>query len=208
MKDVYISREELYVPCPSPEYDRVFEKLIRKWWLPLFTYAKELARKADIAEELHIDTMAKLWENRHKIDRLYNFFVWAKRLMKNLYIDELRKYWVHQRHILVDYKPSSIMTHTNGSREGESESESSYDMFNIDSDRGKASKQVQDAIFVTQITNILSEEERGVIKAIYDEELTAQEAAEKLKITTPALKSKLYRSLQKMKQVSGAAGCV
>jgi RNA polymerase sigma factor (sigma-70 family) len=205
MKDVYISREELYVPCPSPEYDRVFEKLIKKWWLPLFSYANKLAKKPQLAEELHVDTMSKLWENRHKIDRLYNFFVWAKRLMKNLYIDSLRKYWNNKRHIVDTYEP--LETQELG-WSSQNRQDTIYHHHRDDSDKGTGSKLVQNAIFVTQLLSVLTDDERDVIKAIYHEELTADEAAEKLKTTTPALKSKLYRSLRKMKQISGAAGCV
>jgi DNA-directed RNA polymerase specialized sigma24 family protein len=85
---------------------------------------------------------------------------------------------------------------------------STYGLIGADSDKGNGSKFVQNAIFVTQITSVLTDDERNILKAIYDEELTADEAAEKLNITTPALKSKLYRSLRKMKQISGAAGYV
>jgi RNA polymerase sigma factor (sigma-70 family) len=208
MKDVYISREELDVPCPSPEYDVVFEKLITKWWLPLKAHAYKIAKKYEVARELHIDTMAKLWENRYKIDRLYNFFNWAKTMMARLYIDELRKYWYHQRNIYTDYKTRDLAYSTDGSQEGETSGMSTYGLIGADSDKGNGSKFVQNAIFVTQITSVLTDDERNILKAIYDEELTADEAAEKLKITTPALKSKLYRSLRKMKQVSGAAGYV
>lgn len=195
MKDVYISREELYVPCPSPEYDVVFEKLMMKWWRPLLTYAYDLAKRFEVARELHTDAMAKMWRNRHKLARLYNFFKWAKQLMQRLYIDEMRRFWAHQKHIFDGFKSSDDDDNYPGE-------------LTIYSDRGKFSKSIQDALFVTQITSVLTDEERSIIRLTFEEQLSADDAAKELKISKPAFKSKLYRSLRKMKQVSGAVGCV
>jgi len=196
MKDVYISREELYVPCPSPEYDRVFEKLMNKWWKPLLSYAYDLAKRFEVARELHTDAMAKMWRNRHKLARLYNFYKWAKQLMQRLYIDEMRRFWAHQRHIFDGFKSS------------DDDSETFPGELTIYTDNGRFSKSIQDAIFVTQLTSLLTDEERAIVKLTYSDQLSADDAAKELNITTPALKSKLYRSLRKMKQISGAVGYV
>ena len=61
---------------------------------------------------------------------------------------------------------------------------------------------------IVELKNFLTDEERAIIRLTYEEQLSADDAAKELKISKPAFKSKLYRSLRKMKQVSGAVGCV
>jgi RNA polymerase sigma-70 factor, ECF subfamily len=68
-----------------------FETLVRQFQGDIYAWTVRIVRDPDIAEDLTVETLWRIYRARHRFRADGNFAAWARRIATNLALDHLRR---------------------------------------------------------------------------------------------------------------------
>ena len=142
----------------------------------LFGVILKVTNSQELAEDALQETFVKVWRNAHKYDASKaKLFTWLYRIARNTAIDKLRSHNnKFRKEVQIDKSDVYILP-----------------TININ----------QDVIDIKTHLATLDEKYQIVIKALYFEGLTQQEASEELNIPLGTVKSRLKIGLRELKKI-------
>ncbi|WP_115462109.1 RNA polymerase sigma factor [Winogradskyella aurantiaca] len=142
----------------------------------LFGVILKVTSNQELAEDALQETFVKVWKNASKYDpKKAKLFTWLYRIARNTAIDKLRSYNNrHHKEVQIDKSDVYILP-----------------TMNIN----------QDVMDIKKHLETLDEKYQIVIKALYFEGLTQQEASEELEIPLGTVKSRLKIGLRELKKI-------
>lgn len=142
----------------------------------LFGVILKVTNNQELAEDALQETFVKVWKNASKYDpKKAKLFTWLYRIARNTAIDKLRSYNNrHHKEVQIDKSDVYILP-----------------TMNIN----------QDVMDIKKHLETLDEKYQIVIKALYFEGLTQQEASEELEIPLGTVKSRLKIGLRELKKI-------
>lgn len=169
------SENELVALLVSGE-KKAFEYLYDNYAATLYGVLRKITRDEELAQDVLQEAFVKIWNNISKYDpNKGTLFTWMLNLSRNLAIDKLRgkrfKYEIQS----LDQNVSML--------EGNNTVEQSIETIGIK----------------TKITDVLTEDKRQIIDAIYFGGLTQEEAAKELNIPLGTLKTKCRTALLELR---------
>lgn len=141
----------------------------------LFGVIKKIIKNEALAEDALQETFVKVWRYADKYDaNKAKLFTWLYRIAHNTAIDKLRSYNLkHQKNIQIDHTNVYVLPTTSLN---------------------------QDVIDLKEQLNKIEEKYQIVLKALFFDGMTQQEASEELDIPLGTIKSRLKIGLRELKK--------
>ncbi|MEP4076227.1 RNA polymerase sigma factor [Haloferula sp.] len=152
-----------------------FADLIRGHHLGLVAYATALVKSEAAARDLVQDSCVAAWQSLGKFDVSRDFGTWMRGIVRNKWREHCRKY---KREVALDEETLSRL-------------EEPFQSTNEDSDLFAR---------LAECRSKLPEPMAEVVRVIYDEGRTSDEAAEVLETKAPALRKRLERARDALRQ--------
>jgi len=155
---------------------RALNLLYKNYSGSLFGVILKVTNRQELAEDALQETFVKVWKNASKYDpKKAKLFTWLYRIARNTAIDKLRSYNNrHHKEVQIDKSDVYLLP-----------------TMNIN----------QDVMDIKKHLETLDEKYQIVIKALYFEGLTQQEASEELEIPLGTVKSRLKIGLRELKKI-------
>lgn len=155
---------------------RALNLLYEHYSASLYGVILKVTNNEELAEDALQETFVKVWKNAHKYDASKaKLFTWLYRIARNTAIDKLRSYNNRFfKEVQIDKSDVYILP-----------------TMNIN----------QDVMDIKKHLGTLDEKYQIVIKALYFEGLTQQEASEELEIPLGTVKSRLKIGLRELKKI-------
>lgn len=184
------SDEELMVACSQGE-TAALDELYRRYQGPVFGYAFRYLGNAETARDMLQETFLRVHRSRHQYRPSSRFSSWLFRIVRNLCIDEKRRYW--NRQVMAESEMLSP------DREGQSDVLESFAAEGTSSadelEEREVSRRIREAI------DQLSDEQKEVTLLSKYQGLTYREIGEILGISTESVKQRAYRAHMRLREL-------
>jgi RNA polymerase sigma-70 factor (ECF subfamily) len=182
--------DEALMVALSQGEERALDELYRRYQRPLFGFAVRYIGNAEMAMDAVQETFLRVHENGKNYRPTAKFSSWIFRILRNLCIDEKRRYWnryvrAESQFASKDDEPSRIVT------DFPSETQTGAETVLED----ELNRRIKDAI------DNLSPEQREVMLLNKYQGLSYKEIAEIVGITVESVKQRAYRGHLRLRQV-------
>lgn len=165
------------------------EVLFKRYLKAVFYLAFRYTQSSDEAEDLVQETFVRVWKSRKKFDLNKSFKAWLFTIAKNTALD-----WCKKKKTI----PFSNLIKNNGNDED-------WDYFAefITDESQKPEENYQKEELAQNLVNLTAQlpvEQRQVIEAHHNRELSFKEIAQELKLSLNTVKSRYWRALKRLKE--------
>lgn len=153
--------------------EEAFSKILEFYQNKLFRFCMRLCRERALAEDICQEAFVKVYTQITELEDASKFKSWLFQIAYRLFIDQMRKKKVRGRESTID-QPDSTMEKLQ------------------DADRSSIS--MEEKMAVRSVLEKMDEQDRSLLILVDVEEFSYGEAAEVLKITENALRSRVHRA--------------
>ena len=183
-----LSDEELMLACKA-DNGAALEEIYRRYYKQIYGFVYRNTNRKELTEDIVQEAFLRVYRSRKSYKPTAKFAVWLYRIVRNLCIDEGRRYW-----------------NRNVSREAEStlveDQQSPIDLLTADEkDVRQRMDEANDMNTIRAAVDQLSPEQREVILLNKFQGLSYQEIAEIIDSNTESVKQKAYRAHLKLREM-------
>ncbi|MCG3196896.1 MAG: sigma-70 family RNA polymerase sigma factor [Candidatus Omnitrophica bacterium] len=180
--------EELMLACKD-DHGEALEEIYRRHHRQVYFYVCRNFGRRDLAEDIAQEAFLRVYRGRKQYEPTAKFTVWLYRIVRNLCIDESRRYWNRN----VTREAESVVDDSQNSPLDILPDEESDVRRKMDEERDM--KTIQDAI------KMLSAEQREVIVLNKFHGLSYQEIGEIIGSNAESVKQKAYRAHLRLREI-------
>lgn len=183
-----LSDEELMLACKA-DNGEALEEIYRRYYKQIYGFVYRNNQRKEIAEDIVQEAFLRVYRSRKSYNPTAKFAVWLYRIVRNLCIDESRRYWNRN----VARETESTLTE---------DQQSPIDLLASDEkDVRLRMDEANDLNTIKEAVNQLSPEQREVIILNKFQGLSYQEIAEIIDSNTESVKQKAYRAHLKLREM-------
>lgn len=183
-----LSDEELMLACKA-DNGEALEEIYRRYYKQIYGFVYRNNQRKEIAEDIVQEAFLRVYRSRKSYNPTAKFAVWLYRIVRNLCIDESRRYWNRN----VARETESTLTE---------DQQSPIDLLaSEEKDVRLRMDEANDLNTIKEAVNQLSPEQREVIILNKFQGLSYQEIAEIIDSNTESVKQKAYRAHLKLREM-------
>lgn len=183
-----LSDEDLMLACKA-DNGEALEEIYRRYYKQIYGFVYRNNLRKEIAEDIVQEAFLRVYRSRKSYKPTAKFAVWLYRIVRNLCIDESRRYWNRN----VARETESTLTE---------DQQSPIDLLaSEEKDVRLRMDEANDLNTIKEAVNQLSPEQREVIILNKFQGLSYQEIAEIIDSNTESVKQKAYRAHLKLREM-------
>ncbi|MBE8721998.1 RNA polymerase sigma factor [Sphingobacterium pedocola] len=159
--------------------ESALDTILKKHGRKLLYFAQSIVKKPEIAEEVVVDSMVKLWEHRETFETSDSVSAFLYVVIKNLGINYIKSSYASREY---DYELTETLE-------------------SLDPDAYAKIVRTELLQSIYDEVSKLPEKQREVFKLTYFEELGTEEICEKLNMSAPAVFTNRFRALESLRLV-------